>query len=242
MADPTTLPVTATSPNGRSHASGAPSPPREVRPLRRLPGGRAVVGGFLVAASAVGVFAAYTTASSSPDGSYAAVSVDVQAGDRLSRGELVLVPLELPEQQRRLAFPALALLDGAVALAPLAAGQLVQTSDVAKPAGAPDRAQISLSLDPGNALGGDPALLGEGERVAVIATYTQAGSPQTATVSDDAVVVRVIDGRDRVGGGAGITVVLAVPPGDLEPLAQASAAAVVSIARVTGLSQDPGPS
>jgi hypothetical protein len=199
-----------------------------------------VVGGFLVAASAVGVFAAYATAASSPDGSYAVVSVDVQTGDRLSSAELVLVPLELPDEQRRLAFPELALLDGAIALAPMAAGQLVQTSDVAKPAGAPDRAQISLSLDPGNALGGDPALLGEGERVAVITTYTQGGVPETSTVSDDAIVVRVIDGRDRVGGGAGLTVVLAVTPGDLEPLAQAAAAGVVSIARVTGVAPEPG--
>jgi len=242
MADSTTLPVTAAAPHGRPNASVTSPPPREVRPARRLPGGRAVVGGFLVAASAVGVFAAYTSAASSPDSSYAVVSVDVQAGDRLSGAELVLVPLELPDQQRRLAFSSLDPLDGAIALAPLTAGQLVQSSDVAKPAGAPDRAQISLSFDPGNALGGDPALLGEGERVAVIATYTEGGVAETRTVSDDAVVVRVIDGRDRVGGGAGLTVVLAVTPGDLEPLAQAAAAGVVSIARVTGLAQDPGPS
>lgn len=240
MADPTTLPVTARSPTGRSNGATASPPPREVRPARRLPGGRAVVGGFLVAASAVGVFATYTTAASSPDGSYAVVSVDVQAGDRLSAAELVLVPLDLPDDQRRVAFADLRLLDGATALAPMAAGQLVQTSDVAKPAGAPERAQISLSLDPGNALGGDPALLGEGERVAVIATYTQAGSPETFTVSDDAIVVRVIDGRDRVGGGAGLTVVLAVTPDELEPLAQAAAAGVVSVARVTGVGQGTG--
>jgi hypothetical protein len=239
MAESTTLPVTH-SPAGRSNGSVTSPPPREVRPARRLPGGRAVVGGFLVAASAVGVFAAYTTAAASPDGSYAVVNVDVQAGDRLSAAELTLVPLDLPLDQRRLAFADLDLLDGATALAPLAAGQLVQTSDVAKPAGAPERAQISLSVDPGNALGGDPTLLGEGERVAVIATYTQAGSPQTATVSDDAIVVRVIDGRDRVGGGAGLTVVLAVTPDDLEPLAQAAAAGAVSIARVTGMAEGTG--
>lgn len=235
MTDPTTFPATSRAHAGRSNGSGAGPAPREVRPPRRLPGGRAVVGGFLVAASAVGVFAAYTSAVSTPDDSYAVAGVDVQAGDRLSAAELLLVPIELPDDQRRLAFADLGLLDGATALAPLTAGQLVQASDVAKPVGAPERAQISVSLDPGNALGGDPALLGEGERVAVIVTYTQAGSPETTTVSDDAVVVRVIDGRDRVGGGAGLTVVLAVAPADLEPLAQAAAAGAISIARVTGV-------
>ena len=240
MADPTTVPVASRPPVGRPNGSAASPPPREVRPVRRLPGGRAVVGGFLVAASVVGVFAAYTTATSSPDRSYAVVTVDVQAGERLSASDLSLIPLELPDDQHRLAFTDPQSLDGATALAPLAAGQIVQSSDVAKPAGAPDRAQISLSLDPGNALGGDPALLGAGERVAVIATYTRAGAPETDTVSDDALVVRVIDGRDRVGGSGGLTVVLAVSPADLEPLAQAAAAGVVSIARTTGVAQAGG--
>ncbi len=71
--------------------------------------------------------------------------------------------------------------------------------------------------------------------MAVIATFTTGGPPETVTVSDDAVVVKVIDGRDRVGGGAGLTVVLAVVPADLEPIAQAAAAGVVSVARTTGL-------
>lgn len=235
MADPTTLPVASGPALGRPNGSSATPPRREVRPVRRLPGGRAVVGGFLVAASAVGVFGAYTMAASSPASSYAVVTTDVHAGERLSASQLSLVPLELPDDQRRLAFPDLAVLSGATAIAPLSAGQLVQTSDVAKPAGAPERAQISLSLDPGNALGGDPALLGAGERVAVIATYTEAGTPRTRTVSDDAVLVRVVDGGDRVGGGGALTLVLAVAPADLEPLAQASAAGVVSIARTTGL-------
>lgn len=238
MADPTTLPAAPRPPLGRPNGSTAATAPREVRPARRLPGGRAVVGGFLVAASVVGVFASYTMAASSPDNSYAVVTVDIQAGDRLSASALALIPLDLPADQHRMAFTDLGRLDGATALAPLSAGQLVQTSDVAKPAGAPDRAQISLSLEPGNALGGDPALLGEGERVAVIVTYTRGGAPETSTVSDDAVVVSVIDGRDRVGGGGSLTVVLAVEPADLEPLAQAAAAGVVSIARTTGVAGD----
>lgn len=206
----------------------------QVRPRPRLPGSRAVVGGFLIAASAVGTFAAYTSATTGPAGSYVVVRADVGAGERLARADLDLVALDLPPDQHRLAFTDLAVLDGATALAPLAAGQLVQTSDVAKPVGGPERAQISLSLDPGSALGGDPALLGPGERVAVIVTYTQAGAPETVTVSSDAEVVRVLGGGERTGTG-GLTVVLAVPPRDLEPLAQAAAAGVVTLARTTGV-------
>lgn len=194
-----------------------------------------MVGGFLVAASAVGVFAAYTAASRGPTTAYAVVTADVGPGQRLSVTDLDLVPLELPADQRRLAFAGLEVLDGSIALAPLTAGQLVQVSDVAKPAGGPDRAQISLAVDPGSALGGDPALLGEGERVAVIVTYTSAGQPVTSTVSDDAVVVRTLGGTDQVGAGGALTVVLAVAPEELEPIAEAAAAGVVTLARTTGL-------
>ncbi len=234
MADHTTLP-TRSRPSGRQMNGADPPPGRSVRSVRRLPGGRAVVGGFLVAASAVGVFGAYTNALSSPDRSFAVVTSDVDAGARLSVADLTLVPLDLPSDQQRVAFADLSLLEGATALAPMTAGQLVQSGDVAKPAGGPQRAQISVALDPGNALGGDPGLLGPGERVQVIATFTQGGAPVTETVSRDATVVRVLGGSDQLGGSAGLTVVLAVPPADLEPVAGAAAAGVVSLARTTGL-------
>ncbi len=234
MADQRTAPDVSGSAR-RSNGSAPTRPSREVRPQRRLPGGRAVVGGFLMAASAVGIFGAYTAASSGPDGSYAVVTVDVAAGQRLTPAALDVVPLDLGVDQRRVAFDDVGALDGATTLAPLVAGQLIQTSDVAKPAGGPDRAQISVAVDPGNALGGDLGLLGSGERVSVIVTYTQGGALETATVSSDATIVRVLDGSERVGGGAGLTVVLAVPPRELEPIAQAAAAGVVSIARTTGL-------
>jgi Flp pilus assembly protein CpaB len=232
MADLGTAPVASVD------ASNGTGPPRAARPLHRaraLPGGRAVVGGFLVAASAVGIFGAYTAASRGPDTSYVVVDVDVPAGERLSADQLSLVPLELPDAQRQVSFSDLDLLDGATALSSLSAGQLVQAGDVAKPAGGPERAQISLAVDPGNALGGDPALLGDGDRVAVIATYTAGGTATTSTISRDAMVVRVLGGDQRLGGAGGLTVVLAVPPEDLEPLARASAAGVVSLARATGL-------
>ncbi|MDP8987362.1 MAG: hypothetical protein M3N11_03340 [Actinomycetota bacterium] len=226
--------ASADVPNG----SGPPPSARAVHRARSLPGGRAVVGGFLVAASAVGIFGAYTAASSAPDTSYVVVDVDVPAGERLAADHLSLVPLELPDAQREVAFTDLDLLDGATALGSMTAGQLVQTGDVAKPAGGPRRAQISLAVDPGNALGGDPNLLGDGDRVAVIATYTAGGTATTSTVSRDAMVVRVLGGDDRVGGAGGLTVVLAVPPEDLEPIARASAAGVVSLARTTGLGEE----
>lgn len=207
--------------------------PRPVARRRTLPGGRAVLGGFLVAASAAGVFGAWTSASSRPSASYVVLTADVAPGERLQRSDLSFVALDLPVAQRRMAFTDISVLVGATALSPLAAGQLVQSSEVAKPLGAPERAQISLRIEPGAAVGGD---LRPGELVDVIVTYTSGGTPETSTISHGALVVKTISDEQRVGAGGSIVVVLAVRPDELEPIASASAAGHITIARITGVS------
>lgn len=191
-----------------------------------------MVGGFLVAASATGVFAAWSSASGGPTARYVVMSGDVAPGERIDRDDLALVALDLPRAQRLLSFTDVDLLVGATALAPLADGQLVQSSAVAKPVGAPDRAQISLRVEPGAAVGGD---LRPGDIVDVIATYTAGGEPKTSTISRGALVVKLVSDDDRVGSGGSVVVVLAVRPAELEPIASAAAAGHVTIARTTGV-------
>lgn len=208
--------------------------PRVVTRRRSLPGGRAVIGGFLVAASAAGVFSAWTSAVSDPTDRYVVVTGDVAPGERLERGDLSLVALDLPPAQRRRAFTDITLLVGATALSPMGDGQLVQSSEVAKPVGSPDRAQISLRLEPGAAVGGD---LESGELVDVIVTYTTGGKPETSTISHRALVVRTVTDEQGIGTGGSMVVVLAVHPDELEPIASAAAAGHVTLARVTGVSE-----
>jgi Flp pilus assembly protein CpaB len=206
--------------------------PRTVTRRRALPGSRAVVGGFLVAASATGIFAAWSATSSGPTARYVVVTGDVAPGERIEPGDLAVVGVDLPPSQRRVSFTDVDAIVGATALAPLVAGQLVQSSDVAKPLGAPERAQVSLRLEPGAAVGGD---LRAGDTVDVIATYTSGGEPQTSTISRDALVVRVVSDEQRVGAGGSIVLVLAVRPDELEPIASASTSGHVTIARTTGV-------
>lgn len=215
----------ATTTNGH----GAPRP---VTRRRSLPGGRAVLGGFLVAASATGVFAAWTSAASGPTATYVVLTDDVAPGETIERSDLELVAIDLPAAQRRLAFVDIDVLVGATALAPLVDGQLVQSSEVAKPVGAPERAQISLRVEPGDAVGGD---LRSGDLVDVIATYTAGGAPETTTISRGALVVKLIADEQRVGAGGAVVVVLAVQPNELEAIASAAAAGHVTIARTTGV-------
>lgn len=223
MTDLVTAPATPTNGHGA---------PRPVTRRRGLPGGRAVLGGFLVAASAAGVFASWQASTGSPSTRFVVVRADIAPGDTIAAEDLSMVAIDLPDAQRRVSFTDVDALVGATALSPLVAGQLVQSTDVAKPVGAPERAQISLRLEPGDAVGGE---LRAGDTIDVLVTYTSGGEPETATIAAGALVVKLVEDRDRVGAGGSIVVVLAVRPHELEPIATAAAAGHVTLARTTGV-------
>src|SRR5687768_12672827 len=83
---------------------------------RSLPGGRAIVGGLLVAASAVGLFAAYSGSRSAPSAAYVTVTRDIVSGEILQRSDLTRVAIDLPSGQRAVSFTDLERLIGTVAL------------------------------------------------------------------------------------------------------------------------------
>lgn len=212
-------------------STGGPGiPGREVRRRHPLPGGRAVVGGFLVAAAAVGVFASYTAGQGSPATSFVVARRDVAAGERLQPGDLELVPLDLPAEQVGRGFTDIGVLDGAVVLGPLLDGELVQASDVAKPAGGDDTAQISFSVRSSAV----PRDVKAGERVDVIVVYGSGESATVSTVAAGVVVVGVDAGDDRLAGGD-VVVTVAVPGDHLEDVAHAASAGTVTVARTTAL-------
>ena len=203
-----------------------------VRRRRSLPGSRAVVGGLLVTAAAVGTYGAYTSATTPPTDTYVALTRDVAAGERLERGDLALVEGDLPDAQRRVVLTDLAVATGAVAVAPLQAGQLLGTGDVVKLAGALGRAQLSIPVEPARANNGE---LTRGERVDVIATSTSGGTGETRTIARDAVVVRVFTGERSLGSSSSVVVTLSLTAAELEPVAAAAAGDTIALARVSGL-------
>ena len=196
--------------------------------------GRAVAGGFLVAASAVGLFVSYTAATARQVPSYVVAARDISVGERLAGDHLDTVPIDLPPAQRARAFTAPAVLVGAVAVGPVAEGDLVQATAVAERPAHGGRAELSFPIAAARALGGR---LDTGERVDVIATYGSGEQASVRTVAFDAVVVRTETGEGGIAGGApgSMTVVLALLPDDLEAVAHAAVAADVSLARTTGL-------
>lgn len=217
--------------------NGAPVSERVVRRRRALPGSRAVVGGLLVAATAVGVFAASGASRRGPSTSYVVVTRTLPAGHVFTPSDLRLVKIKLPAAQRRVSFSSPSVLAGNVAVARLKEGQLVQSADVADARRARRLAEISVGVDPANAMNGEYEYLRGGDRVDVIATFTQAGAPITKTVAFDVLVVDVLSGARGLGTSGRLTVVLAAPPRDLEPIATASAVGKITLARTTGLTR-----
>jgi Flp pilus assembly protein CpaB len=218
-------------------ATAAPGAAREVRRRRALPGSRAVVGGFLVAAAAVGTFGAYSAAGDAPGQPYVALTRDVPAGQALSPGDLEIVRADLSARQRQVVVTDLLVAEGAVAVSPLQAGQLLATGDVVKLAGVEGRAQLSIPVEPARANNGE---LTPGERVDVISTSSDAGSSTTETIARDATVVRVFRGEQSLGSSSNVVVTLSLTAGELEPVAAAAAGDVIALARVSGLERAEG--
>ncbi len=201
-----------------------------------LPGGRAVVGGMLVALSVVGLFAAYQAANRAPTTRYVVVTSALSPGDRIAASDLSAVSIDLPASQAAGAFTDIGEVEGATLLSPLAAGELVQSSAVARPVGAPEHAQISLPVDPARALGGE---LRAGDVVDVIVSGSAAGAGRASasTIVEAATVVKVFTGSGGIGVASSVTVVLSVPPDRLEAVADAASSGDVTLARTTGVAR-----
>lgn len=215
---------------------GTPTGPgRQITRRRGLPGGRAVVGGFLVAVAAVGVFAAYSDATAGPDTSYVVATRDIAIGEQLEPGDLDLVPMTLPDPQRALSFDDPGVLVGATTVAPLAADQIVQSTSVVATGAESGTRFVSFPVEADRALGG---AIRPGERIDILATY---GDYTVFVLGDVTVVDTTAAGGERLGSGATVTFTVDVGNREAErALTHAAATATLTVARTTG-APDEGP-
>lgn len=217
---------------GDIDGSGTSPGARAVRRRRPLPGGRAVVGGLLVAASGVGLFAATNRSDSGPTQSYLVAAHPLAAGARLSTSDLSRQPLDLPPGLRARAFDNPAVLDGATLLAPLAAGELVQASGVVAKGTDSDTRELTLTVDRGRVAG---ALAG-GERVDLLATFGTGDEAYTLVVSRGALVVAVDRGRGGLGDSSPTILTVGIEdPTEAMAIAHASQVAKITPLRSTGV-------
>lgn len=203
-------------------AAVAPPLPRRTTGRRAaLPNGRAVVGGLLVAAAAVGTYATWSAAGDGPTTRFAVAARDIAVGEVLEARDVELVPLDAPSSITEAAFEGddASLLIGQVAVAPLQAGDLVQRSAVVVPEGTEAARQLSFPIDVSAALAGT---LEVGERVDVLVTGgTDLDGATTEVVAEGATVARILGDSD----GGRLVVLLSVPE-DTDILALTTAARV----------------
>ena len=226
--------VITLAPPAEAHGSRQAAAPRVVARRRTLPGSRAVVGGLLVTASAVGLFAAYGASQEQPAEHYVVMADEVPVGHIFTSADFEVVAIDLPGAQRAVSFTDQDMLVGNIAMARLREGQLVQSGDVADRTSSRGEAQISVPVEPAHAMNGQDLA---GELVDVIVTYTQGGTPVTRTVASGVMVVQVLGGDRDLGGSGQLTVVLNVDPDHLESIAGAATAGKITLARTTGLAR-----
>ena len=121
---------------------------------------------------------------------------------------------------------------GAVALAPIGEGELVQRSAVLTGGPSEPTREFSFPIDRDRALNGD---LRSGERVDVLATYGSGTDAATTVLARDANVIRSADAKSGTLGSSGkLIITLALASADqLLDAAHAAQVASITVVRST---------
>ena len=176
---------------------------------RRLPSGRALVGGMLVTVAGAGILVAHRAATQPPTTRYVIATRAVATGEMISPSDLGTIALDLPADMAAIPADDASDLVGRVVAAPLSELSLVRPADVLE-AGRfvdPESVEISLDLPPARALDG---IVQDGDRVDVLAT-----DPDSDGTTLLASGVRISSVVDETGGGIGasgtVRIVLSLP-------------------------------
>jgi Flp pilus assembly protein CpaB len=156
--------VTATKSAGTQN--GAPVR-RVITHRPGLPGGRAVLGGLLMAVAAVGVFLAYRGSEGGAANAVVVAAHDLRPGQKIEADDLRLVAVDLPADTLAAAFSEPEAIIGRVVLGPVTEGELVQRGAVTSDDGSAAN-EIALTLPRAQIAVGR---LKQGERVDVYVTY-----------------------------------------------------------------------
>jgi Flp pilus assembly protein CpaB len=200
-----------------------------------LPGGRAVVGGFLVTAAAVGIFAAYTGATNQHGVAYVVARHTLMVGQRITSADLATSAMVLPPTiGGQLAFRDPGRLVGALVVGPVHSGELIQASSVVAGVDATGDRQLSFPIAADRAVDGT---LQVGDLVDVLSTYGSGADATTVTVVRQATVVARSDTPSTLdpAGGASETITLGLSRSiDSLAVAHAVNAGQVMLVRSTG--------
>lgn len=213
---------------------GGPPVGRVIAPRRGLPGGRAVLGGLLMAVAAVGVLLAYRGSGDTAGQTVVVAAHELRPGQRLASRDVRLVAADLPSASRAMAFPSVDAVIGRVVLGPVAEGELLQRGGLTADDGAAAN-EIAVTLPRANVAVGR---LKPGERVDVYVTRDE----RTTSVVRGVMVVQIVADADRpVTSERDVEIVVAVDSGEaVAALVHAMRTGEVTIVRSTFSSERAG--
>lgn len=225
--------VMTRSVNGGTAAEVEPAAPggRQVARPAGVPGGRAVLGGVLVALAGVGTFAAWSQAAAEPHEAYAVAAEDLRPGDPLTAETVRFVSMDLPGEVAAAAFRDGAGLEGRVTVAPIGAGELIQSGSLSDQGSGDPAAEVSLALPRERAVDGR---LRPGDLVDVYAS----GEDGTTVVAPGLRIVDVTAPGGAFADGEELAVTLAVAEArDRAAVVDAASAGTVTLVRTTHVSR-----
>jgi len=115
---------------------------------RGLPGGRAVVGGALVAVAVLGIYVAYDRADAGPSDTVVMATSSIGVGEVVEAEDLKLVQVDLNDELTE-AFSSIESVEGRIALGPIGEDELVQSGSLTDQQGGEGAHEVALELPRG---------------------------------------------------------------------------------------------
>lgn len=196
-----------------------------------LPNGRAVLGGFLIAASGVGLFAAYQQAHAVPETRFVVATRPLVPGEVIESADLGLAPAELPSEMAAALTDDWRSLVGQETSAAIGENQLLSPSLLSDPGKSDGPARrVSLELTRSGAIDGN---LERGAVVDVLSSLE--GESEATVVAERARVLAVNDNSTGDLGQMGsLVVTIEVPDArSLTDVVGASASGTITLAAPT---------
>ena len=207
-----------------------------IRSRKRLPSGRAVLGGLLVSLAVVAVLVASRMGEDATFQDVVVASQELAPGTVIEPGHIQQVRMRLSEDANFVISTPESII-GSVVLGPVGANEFLQVSNIAE--GTPDAlpsglAEVSIEIEPGRA----PARISSGELVSVLATFSNGDSSRTVLVADRVVVLSYDNGAADDFGGGDTVLRLGVDSGHTaSAIVTAAITGDVSIVGVTGANE-----
>lgn len=191
-----------------------------------------MVGGLLIS---VGVIAAVVLArrtAATPTHDVVVAARAIAPGARIGAADLAVIALPTGTALDDRAHSDPTRLEGAIALAPLSAGDVVQRSAVLSGASTEPSWEFSFPVERDRAMNGE---LRSGEHVDVLATYGTGSDATTIVVARDATLLRTIDAKaSAIGSSASLSVDVSLRSGDeVLDVAHAAQVAHITLVRTT---------